>query len=1704
MRQEEMLHQIQEEKMKLLKQEDMIRSRQQDRLTQVRAEKALLEKQETMLKLREEQLLQERKRQERLREEAITLRRQEEEIRRRQEEIAQELLKGANNVMGVRDTQVFKASSSSGVSSSAGAANTAAASRKPHFSDSVIDKSVVDVQQLNSSDWSSSDAESLIPPVKESKHHLKKSIQDMTTYLEANENYDSNPFSILNPGLEVDQSSLQEVTGSSEDTDTMEEEDCYECKVEVKQQNTHVPTSVRTIETVIDVPGWAPVTPYLNVSEASKEEISEHHPASQQYKNKAGIVTSPESSVITSTNMMTTPDSSISLQSQLSMGDFSSCPPSPLPPIPPLPKDPKDLMEVHFQTVQPEVPPRDDSFNITAVYSSDAHSIFTDQTITSQAPGQRKSLIETNYITIPANSNPDPQLSPRLGGPGSAFRPYASSENLFDMSCFPGAAKPPISTTQNGHNNNNGHSVEKTSKRHSTSSMKPAKKFVESDDDFFKPRAQKPLRAPIMSTTDTEPEMKEFNLGPIGGEKKGKKHQKTFYSTSETEEEYQAYLKSKPKWHGKGGHKDSWDPLQIASPPQIVQKPVGVVQKPKPQAKQVTRIERGMDYSAAFVGNMPDDQFEELYLSGQKGRQKMTQSSNSLAPPDNQERIQKSDSIIEMRPKDSLVTAGDRIQKSNSVIEVIPSPMQKLQIPANNQMFQLSNSNSMTQQQQPPMAASKSNSMLQVPQVSSPPDSEDQTTPQAPRRQFLPNQVSIDSMDSLTEPDDTNENLAPQLKSNKEDPETKKKKEIHKNLMSEALKKVELKTNQKKNFSQLSRTNPTLAALDIVTRKELKMEELEIKQEQEILRNRNRSGSSKVEDVNKNISGVNQNVLQSFRQQSLLRAPSLSSDGDSKVKDRLVKGESKQESDNSHPEPEPVVVLKRQPRILDNNEIQARQSMERQRAAEGKSTPIIEMRSGLMSPKGNEAPPIFSKKAEKNVLDRNVENDLGNKDKVINESEENIALKKSQNRKESSLVKASEKVSAAQQKMQNSEQKQSAKQMLQGVVQVKPKKSEPLKAKPDDDKVPREDSQGGLKKTSTEENNNNIASVRKAAEKYETKNVLSDSSSATNLNSHLRLRSKSISNSRKDQFEEGGASNKGPGKVNLPWAVKSPPVLRKKDASKNKGYALQMSKSSDSITAAKLLAKARAENNNAPGGLRINQNYSKSIEKQIDVYSKTKEEIRMILSLAKSGSVNDRIELFSNLVNADNAPKPNPEATAERIRREIEEAKASAQDTVSDTEIEFQEPVEARVKPLKLSMKPKLIDASDNKHAKEKPTLRINQSANNGQNREQRKSIEDLPCVQSKISNYLSAADETTSLNQLEARPRPILKNSDKERSRSPRKKTPKLVSDHYLTPETNFQIYTQSATDMSANEEEEAEAAQKKVSQRKKSVPAKLPSQDPGPDLLRVPPKEALDRRPGLTKSKSFASSGQFEGSIESDLVTSKKLTMLSFFSGDEVKPKSIMKQPGGRTKSKRTSVPSLTDEVLADEDLIDIDAEFESLLTQTFEQESKGANQTKEGKDRGCVSESRYSGGGGGGSAGQQAGKAGSRGGSGSAQSHHLLHSHQQQQQLSSVKRGNEFSNEPNRLRNSKQRGGGQTFAGNSDVAAASGSASFLCDPQLSSDMQQINEHIKAGFDPVAALPQSSSRRRGLSGTPPASHAHSPSPTQSEYDTADPWDDY
>merc|ERR1740137_223976 len=997
-RQDEMLKQIQDEKVKLLKQEEMIRNRQQDRLKQVRSEKALLEKQEQMLKLREEQLVHEHRRQEKLREEAVKLKKQEEEIRRRQEEIAKELMQSDITVPLVDDVMVCQARE-----------GQVFVGRKPHYPETVLDSSIVHVQQLNTSDWSSSDAESINPTSASKDTALMKSLSTASaksTYMGANENYDSSsPFVTVNESIEIIEPTEEEVwSGSSSEEDTMEEE-LYECKVEVKQQSTMVPTSVRTIESVVDVPGWAPVTPYLNMSKnlptTTAEEISaifsEAKNSNMQYIT-AGVITSPES-VITSTNMITTPDSSISLQSQMSMNEdhylSSSWPGSPIPPIPPPPKDSQDLMREPFQTVQPDVPPRDDSFAITAVYSSGGTSTKSEKTIDTQAT-KRRSLIEIDNMLVPRSAGNDPQLSPRLGGPGSAFKPYASSENLYDPSLFP-AQRPPLS---NGHHGNG----DRSSKRYSTSSLKPPK-ISESDEDYFKPKASpKAQRAQIMSTTttDTEPEMKEFNLGPIGSDKKSKKQQKAVYSTSETEEEYQAYLRSKPKWHGKGGHKDSWDPLQIASPPQIVQRPVGVVQKPKPQAKIPEKIERGAQVYPVSLqiypgGNsngqigQPGQMQTNPVINGNQmlainGNTNGNGISDSLIPP-NYERIQKSDSIIELREKQNLIPAYERIQKSNSVVEVVPTrkisvqgqPPQMIKeaspfIPTNSQTLKetspyvhqnfqsikesspyiqtsqpVNKESSPYIQTSPPVLKEASPFMPKIPQAmkepspfsmpnsvsyynmspkernqvhsmpnsislphqldslgqsktnenlrgtrtvnpsngdtlllpTSPQDSEDQTTPQALRKFYTPKQTSVESTNSFSENDEINENQAPMLRSIKEDPETTKKKEIHKNLMSEALKRVELRNNHKKNFSQLARTNPTLASLNIVTRKELKMEEMEAKLEQEDLdRSRNKSGSATQDDAMAVsqaptvTSAVNPSVLQTFREQSIHKGQS--------------------------------------------------------------------------------------------------------------------------------------------------------------------------------------------------------------------------------------------------------------------------------------------------------------------------------------------------------------------------------------------------------------------------------------------------------------------------------------------------------------------------------------------------------------------------------------------------------------------------------------------------------------------------------------------------------------------------------------------------------------------------------------------------------------------------------------------------------------
>ena len=200
-------------------------------------------------------------------------------------------------------------------------------------------------------------------------------------------------------------------------------------------------------------------------------------------------------------------------------------------------------------------------------------------------------------------------------------------------------------------------------------------------------------------------------------------------------------------------------------------------------------------------------------------------------------------------------------------------------------------------------------------------------------------------------------------------------------------------------------------------------------------------------------------------------------------------------------------------------------------------------------------------------------------------------------------------------------------------------------------------------------------SVKKAAERFEKETIKANNMERSGRGfGAYRERSKSIGNSLASKvatdiedvdYEEDSLTASSSSM--LPWANRNnmgksstPAVVRKRNSARGMGaYQLQMSKSSDSITAAKLLAEARMKGNaryqeeegvsNQLRGhqnyhqqktLRINaQNYggvggrgemSKSIEKQIDVYTKTREDIRRILNAAKKLSVAERVKLLDN------------------------------------------------------------------------------------------------------------------------------------------------------------------------------------------------------------------------------------------------------------------------------------------------------------------------------------------------------------------------------------------------------------------------------------------------------------------------------------------
>ena len=179
-----------------------------------------------------------------------------------------------------------------------------------------------------------------------------------------------------------------------------------------------------------------------------------------------------------------------------------------------------------------------------------------------------------------------------------------------------------------------------------------------------------------------------------------------------------------------------------------------------------------------------------------------------------------------------------------------------------------------------------------------------------------------------------------------------------------------------------------------------------------------------------------------------------------------------------------------------------------------------------------------------------------------------------------------EKVNAAKQKIEAQKGSPAVKQRLEGLVHVKPKQDPVQVVAPEVEKrtsvSSKEETQPAAPKM-----------VRRAAEKFEA-NISElnnkDFSSSVGFSSTIRGRSKSISSKLREQMVEsqlaGQELNTGGHKTVLPWTGKSPPARRRDAMRSSKGYALQMSKSSDSITAAKLLAKARAESSG--DSLRIN------------------------------------------------------------------------------------------------------------------------------------------------------------------------------------------------------------------------------------------------------------------------------------------------------------------------------------------------------------------------------------------------------------------------------------------------------------------------------------------------------------------------------------
>jgi hypothetical protein len=303
-------------------------------------------------------------------------------------------------------------------------------------------------------------------------------------------------------------------------------------------------------------------------------------------------------------------------------------------------------------------------------------------------------------------------------------------------------------------------------------------------------------------------------------------------------------------------------------------------------------------------------------------------------------------------------------------------------------------------------------------------------------------------------------------------------------------------------------------------------------------------------------------------------------------------------------------------------------------------------------------------------------------------------------------------------------------------------------------------------------------------------------------------------------------------------------------------------------------------------------------------------------------------------VSDENYEEKTREQKAEAIRREILLLKAQNKEDeeANLSNVEIQSPVESKVKPLKIPMKPKMVDGVKQRGVPG-ATLRINQPPglqtspqppevksilrssrsternpiqvvnnnntnssdnNSGVPTQRRGSFENIGSVKSRIETYLNATEEEVQQQQQQAvvqqpqqqQPsgqhlKSILVNSDKGK-----KKTPKLVHGG-----DGLKIYAQSATDYSEDDDEIASRNRKMESH-----------------LLQIP---ELPERPfnlGVRKSKSFASTvGQYECALDEKEASEKKKTMMAFFAADIAAQRaSLRKNVEDVPAAKPASVPS------------------------------------------------------------------------------------------------------------------------------------------------------------------------------------------------------